>query len=421
MSCARRSRLARRGLRRAALLACALFAAAREAAADQYTLIPYGSLSEQYNDNVFFTKNPTEEYITSISIGLRLAHAGPRVSAALTAGNTAQIYARDTNDDDGLAAQFATVGATYALTPRLSLTAADAFNRVNRARALGSPLPAGSPSDPPPPTDPGSQAGLLLPRGSSLSNSVTLQAQYLFTQRLSGSVDYTNQFSNFTDPGATNMVNRAGIGLGYALAPAWTGTASYSFQRLDFSDAPDATTNNPALGVQWQIDPSWAAGGSLGVFVNETVGGGESAVPRRVGPTFQLYVNGAFERWNLDAGAGQQVTTSGGVAGLSVTPNVYLGASYQVLRNLTAYGNFVYSHFDTAETKYDSLQPILGLSWTINRYLAAGLSYAYRYTSNGVTTATLEAGSIDGNVAMISLTGSIDLWRTSDADVPSRL
>jgi len=378
---------------------------------------PFASASEQYSDNIFFPDDPMEDWVTSLTAGLALAYTGPRLTGWLSGSNSGQIYARDTNDDSAVAAQYATLATTYVATPRLTLGLADGFGRVDNSRALGSPLPSAPDPAPVPPGNPGNQASLLLPRGEALSNSVNAQARYRFTPRLSGSASYTNSFNNFNDPGSNEMVNQAELNVGYLLWPDWTGSAFYSFEWLDFSDQPDAISNNPGVGVAWQIDPTWSAGGSLGVYVNETVGSGPSDVPRQVGPTFQLYLDGSFERWGASAGAGQQVTTSGGVAGLSITPYAYLNANYQALRDLNAYTSLTYSHFDTVETNYGLLQALVGLRWSINRYLAAGLTYAHNYSNNDVTTAALASGSVNANVVMLSLSGSYEVWRGSTADV----
>jgi len=421
MSCSEPSR--RRARRRclATAWALGLTLAARQAGADVLSVRPFGAASEQYSDNINFSDDPMADFVTSFNVGLGLAYTGPRLTAYLAGSNSAQIYALDTNDDSAAASQFATLGTTYAATPRLTLSLADGFTRIDNSRGLGPPVSSVPAPGPVPPGDPGNQAGLLLPRGETLSNSVYAQAHYLFTPRLSGSASYTNSLNSFTDPGGTDMVNRAMLSLGYLLQPNWTGSAFYSFEYLDFSDQPDTISNNPGVGVQWQIDPTWSAGGSLGVFVNQSVGSGPDDLPQRVGPTFQLYLDGSFERWSLNAGAGQQVTNSGGVAGLSITPYAYVGANYQALRDLNVYTNFTYSHFDTVATKYDLLQAIVGLRWSINRYLAAGLSYAHNYSNNDVTTAALSSGSLNANVVMLSLSGSYEVWRGSTSDLVPRL
>jgi hypothetical protein len=394
--------------------------AAGIASAAEVVVRPYASVSEQYSDNIFFSDQPTEDYVTSFALGLAVDYSGPRLSAYLTGANTGQIFARDTSEDRAAASQFATLGARYSISPRWSVAMSDGLNRVTQTRTLGPPTPSDSPADPLPPTDPGNQASLLVREGDVFSNVFSISTSYLFAPLVSGSLSYTNNVNDFSNPGGTDLTNRGLASLGYQWRPDWSFNVFFSFQQFNFTDQPDSQTYNTGLGTETQLSPTWSAGGSLGAFVNHVAGGGgDEVLPQSVGPTFDLYANGGFERWSLNVGGGQGITTSGGIAGLSVTRNAYLTVTYQLLRDLSAFVNGTYSRFDTEETTFDIVQGIVGLNYVINEYLSATVTYAYSFRHTDQDTALLSSGDVDANRVLLGLSASFDLWRGTTGEMLS--
>ena len=78
-----------------------LLAASSPVPADPLVFTPRLSVSEEYNDNIFFTSNKTYDFITSITPGLTLQYRQPTLTFTLNASNSAQIFARDTSQTNG--------------------------------------------------------------------------------------------------------------------------------------------------------------------------------------------------------------------------------------------------------------------------------------------------------------------------------
>ena len=95
---------------------------------------PYLAVSEQYNDNIFFTTSHTGDFVTSITPGLSLQYQQPRLVLSLSGGTSAQIYAQQTSQNNIAGAQSGALSATYQASERLSLSVSDSVSRVSQTR-----------------------------------------------------------------------------------------------------------------------------------------------------------------------------------------------------------------------------------------------------------------------------------------------
>ena len=390
----------------AALLLCTV---CRAGWADPLTLTPSLSLSEQYNDNVFFDDRGVDDFVTSIHEGLSLSYQRPRLSLSLSTGNSSQLYARQTQENSATGAQYGTLTAASQPSERLSLSLSDTMTRVDRTRnsaAPGSaPIPPGTEQPPPE-----AQASVLLSRGSALTNSFFGSASYLLAPRWTGGVTYSNSLSDFSDPGGSDITNRTGLSLGYAWRPTTSISAFYSYSRFDTQNFPHTQSHNPGLGFSHQFDPTWSLSASSGVYVRSPLASGRG-VPTEVGPTFNVTATKLFARGSAFGGAAQQITTSGGVAGASTTLSAFLGYQTQLLEKVSGSLNGTYGHFDTDQTTYEFVTASAALSVSFWRYFRGGLSYSYRWRDSTQATTTTTAGVVDGNLVQLYVSASYPVWR----------
>jgi len=156
-----------------------------------------------------------------------------------------------------------------------------------------------------------------------------------------------------------------------------------------------------------RFDPTWFVNASAGVFVN-TPGSG---VSKEVGPTFSVAVTKLLERASIAAGAAQQITSSGGVAGASTTLSAFLGYQAQLLEKVGGSLHFSYGHFDTSQTTYEFVTGTAALSMPFWRYFTGGLSYSYRWRDSTQATTTTTAGVVDGNLVQLYVSASYPVWR----------
>lgn len=396
-----------------AVVSITVVSSSRSSIAAPVELRPHVSLSEQYNDNIFFDDRRKDDFITGVGVGLGLTYRGRRLNASLNGGTRAQFFAKSTRENDLAGQQHGTVTATYEASPRLRLAVSDSLTHVDRTRT-GGPLPASeAPAEggelPPPGTD----ASTLLSRGDAFSNFFAARGSYLFAPRWSGELAYQNSVSDFDNPGGTDLTNRVGLTGAYAWSETIGLNASYNYSRLDFSgeDATDTESHSISLGAGYNPDPLWSFAASAGVYVNNPLSSNHDSASTRIGPTFNLTATRAFERVALTAGASQQITTSGGVAGVSTTRTFFGQCDARLYRRLNGFVRASYSHFDTSQTNLDVAQVHTGLTFPVWRYFDAGLTYSYRLRDSSNSTTTTSQGTVDGNVVRLFVSASYPVWR----------
>jgi hypothetical protein len=386
----------------AILVLCAVCRVGRAA---PLLLTPSLSVSEQYNDNVFFDHQRIGDFITAIHAGVSLAYQRPRLMLTLSTGNSSQLYAHQTQENTATGGQYGTLTASSQVSERLLLNLSDTMSRVDRSRT--GPAPGSSPA---PPTaeqpSPDAQASTLASRGSALTNSVTSGASYRLAPRWSGGVTYRNSLSNFSDPGGSDISNIAGLSLGYDWSPTTSISAGYSYAQFDPAGFPQTQSHNPTLGFSQQFDPIWSLVATGGVYVNSG-----SDVSSHAGPTFNVAATRRGEHASLVAGAAQAITNSGGVAGTSTTVSAFLGYQAQLLEQLSGSLYSTYGHFDTDQTTYQFVSMTAALSMVFWRYFTGGLSYSYRWQDNSQSTGTTAAGVVDGNVVQLYVSAAYPVWR----------
>lgn len=388
-----------------AIVSLAFPALGHRAQAQTWVLTPRLSVSEQYNDNVFFDSRGEEDFVTSITPAATLVYQRPLFSASLSAATSGQIYARGTAPDRFAETQSGVLQATYRVSPRLNLRLADGVTHVRRTRT-GDVEPAQAP--PPSPGDeddpgPTPQVATLLPRGSALSNFFNAGLSYVLAPRWSTSAGYQHSYSDFTNPRGRDVVHRARGTLGHTLRPDLSISLSYAYSRFDLNEetATDTESHSINAGAGYQIDPRWSVSASAGVFINRPLDSDDRVLEDRVGPLFNVTLVRLTERGSFQIGAAQNITTSAGVAGLSQTRSAFAEYAAQLTERLSGRLGVSYSNFDTDTVDYDVLVASAGLSMPFWRYFNAGLAYVYRYRDSTQATARIEQGTVDGNLVTI--------------------
>lgn len=378
------------------------------------TLTPYIAVSEQYNDNIFFNSSHTEDYITSISPGLGLQYQQPQLVLTVSGGTSAQVYARQTSQNNIAGAQNGALGATYQASSRLSLSVSDSVTRVSQTRTGAQPT--GPVTTPPPVEQPGPDTGVstLLPRGDALTNSFAGGAVYQLAPGWTGNAIYSNSLSNFTNPGGQNVTHQIFGGLIYAWSPTVSLNGFFSYSRLILSQAEDTETYNPTAGISYAYSPTFFLSASAGVYVNRPLQGSGNSISTGVGPTFNLAATKTFEHAALNLTASQGITTSAGVAGASLTRAVFLTYTRTLAENLSGSIATSYTDFDTATTNFQVYQVSAALNYPVWQYISAGLNYSYRLSdSNQTVPGRINSGTVDGNIVQLYISASYPVWQGS--------
>src|SRR5207253_6436714 len=96
----------------------------------EVNLLPAIAISEEFTDNIFLNNNNKRyDFITCFTPALMMLLNRPRFQVAAGFSNSAEVYARGSSPNDGLARQNFIGGVFYEPTPRLQFTATDAFIR----------------------------------------------------------------------------------------------------------------------------------------------------------------------------------------------------------------------------------------------------------------------------------------------------
>ena len=388
------------------------------------TVTPRFGVSEEYNDNIFFNQNHTEDYITSLRLGLTAVYQRPDLTTSLSTGTSARFFARGvgTNAIDLAEATRGNLSTAYQASSRLSFGLSDSIARVGRTRSLSSATTTdlGTTDSTAANTVTTSSTDLggvsvLLPRGNALSNSLGVTAGYLLTPLVSSTVAYTNTLFTFSDPGGTNLTNSGSLGLGYEWSPTFGTNVGYSYSRFDSNVSADADTHTVTVGANYEFSPEWSAYGSAGGFINRQFGFGTTSTigtPTRTGATFDLGLTRTFESSGLTVRGRQGITPSAGVAGTSITREGLLSYYAVLAQELTGSLTTSYSSFDTSQGSFQVFQLYTGISYAVWQNVSAGLFYGYRRSEAGQAVGSiLSAGTIDSNVVRLQVWVTYPLWR----------
>jgi hypothetical protein len=399
--------------------AAVLLGASRPVAADPLVFTPRLSVSEEYNDNIFFTQNKTYDFITSITPGFTLEYRQPTLTLTMNASNSSQIYARDTSQTNGAGTQNGSLYASYRASPRLTFTVGDGLTRVTQTRTGN--LPSSAPSAPPgveqpPPPPPSFDNSTLVANGDVLSNYFTAQSSYAFTPEWSAAANYSNSLSDFTNQGGNDLTNTAGLQMRYTWDPELSFFGAYTYSHFSFgqsttsttagtpSSPPSTNSNAITAGGAYAFAQTWSASGFVGLNINSTSGSGGNSAANGVFPTFSATLSKSFEHASALVGAAQGATSSAGVGGVSQTTSVFMYYQQQFTENLNGWAGANFAHYDTSPS-FNVLIANVGLSYPLWRYLSAGLTYTYQRSDATVTQSnTVQTGVVDSNIVLLYLT-----------------
>jgi hypothetical protein len=399
----------------AGLAAAVVLGLASDAQGFPVTLTPRVGLSEEYNDNIFFTQQKDYDFITRLYIGMGIDVQSQYSNTTINLGTSAVYLARNTNTTINAAeAQRINLATAYQWSPSLTFNIYDTFARVGDTRDIGFATGAPGTALPPPQqeTDPsGNNPGdvnILLPQGTALTNSFGITANYLFHPRWSTNLTYANGISDLTDPDDIALTQRWGLQLGYQWSPTLSVGPGFAYSRFNTTDAPDSEAYTTTVGANYQLSELWNAFGSIGGSVTRDL---EGPSDTRASTAFTIGLNRAFQASYLTVGAQQGITPSAGIGGASTTLGGYLSYGIQLTQNLGGNLNFTYTHFDTTSRTNNVYQLYTGIFYPIWRNIGAGLIYSYRRSDAAQPAATFPSGVIDSNAVRLQLGWSSPWWQ----------
>ena len=173
-------------------------------------------VGEEYNDNIFFSKQKDHDFISTLvpTLSFFYAPAGQtEPTATLSIAPMGELYARH-SELNNFGKNFLVQGAyAYRYSPQLSFDFADNFQRQGPTRTGGFGQPLHLQTGP---TTPGS--GLtdsqdlknFTSQGDQITNSFGINGSYLYRPDVSFTGFYQNTVAQFLDAGGTEVSNTIG-------------------------------------------------------------------------------------------------------------------------------------------------------------------------------------------------------------------
>jgi hypothetical protein len=208
-------------------------------------LVPTISISEEFNDNIFLNNaNKQYDFITTFTPGIMALVNRPRFQLAAGFSNDAQLYARGTSPNDGLARQNFILGSIWEPTPVLTFALADTFLRDQSPDATAGGFALGG------------QAGI-----SNVLNP-TMGWQVGPQTRLDLGLLYS--VLRFEGQGAGIDSDTYGFtsNLSHGFTARFNGMVGYNFTYIDLRSGhgDNATVQNPTLGFTYRVTPTLTIG-----------------------------------------------------------------------------------------------------------------------------------------------------------------
>ncbi len=384
--------------------------------ASQFSL----SAGEQYNDNIFFSKQKEQDFVTVISPTLSLFYAPEgqvEPTGNLSITSNGRIYARHADLNNFGQDTSVSGGYLYRYSPRLSFNLTDTLYRQGPAR-LGGLAPGfqapGLPTTSAPVVGTSSQnLKDLISNGTQLSNGVSLQGSFLYRPDISFTGGYTNTFVRFIDLGGTDVFHTANVRGVYNWRQDHNLHAGYTISIARPRNGDNTTIHNFDFGDDYfsnytlQLTPTLSLSASTGLSFN-TGGGGPS-----VANNTNITITKLWERASVAGGLRKGLTPTFGVAGISDTTTLFTDFTMRVTEKLTATSNVNFSLYDTKDVNFKTFQAGAGLQYAINSWLSTGLNYYFNWVDSGAgasSTDVLSKGVVNSHSVFLSLTSRFDLW-----------
>ena len=360
------------------------------------TLTPSISVSEEYNDNLFFdNRNRQWDLITGLSPALTLFVT--RSSYQLSGGYsfTAEMYDRNTRLNNALEHQNFVASGLYRAMPGLTLTASDAYTLDRSTNRLAT-------------------QGFATGRQESWSNTFAPGLTWQMTPLTSLNLGATYSILRFKGAGAEGVGTGAGTGtgsgmdsdtygfsttLGHVLTPRLTGLIGYGFTYLDVRGEESSRTHTPTLGGSYRFTPSLTGTVSGGPAITE-LGRQTIMSPAGTASLVQLLRTGSASVQYTRA-----VSAAGGLGGTTDSQSASGTLTLSTWqRGLLIVVNPVYSIAESVSSRQTdridvkSITLTLGVTYQLARYVSLFGGYTLFQQRTGGTSSSGQADADQNRV-----------------------
>ena len=345
-------------------------------------LVPSFKVSESFDDNIFGSSiNRQSDFISRFSPGLQGGYSSAPFTLLLSGGFEADVFARHSELNDPITGWNAGANLSYLPIRRLTLGANMSYTETKSLQALTqtvTDLTLANPLNPANVVQQGRQETTFLSASSS--------AAYQFTPLTTGnsSISY---FHSTQQGGFSNTSYAAQVGVSHQFSLRDTGTLADIQNIFESPGSPTTYTNAPTLGwtrqltrlttLSVQAGPQFSSRGGVNAYANASFTYEYKLADRVVralvaythsqgfvvgqsGPTttdtvsssiavepfrsLQLTVGTTYSKFAATSSSTTLASTATGTTSSTTTHGVTAGATYQILRWLTARANYSYYH-----------------------------------------------------------------------------
>ena len=380
------------------------------------------AVGEEFNDNIFFTKQREHDFITRITPTLSFRFqptTAPAHVLNFDFSPEGEIFAR--NRDLNNFGENLTLNAVhnYDYSPRLTLRLSDSLQRWGDSRTTGfggqreirqSPTP----TQPPIPGLTRSQAlADFISDGATLSNYFSIQGRFLYAPDITLSGEYNTAYTAFLDVGGNELSNEFTMRGIYNWRQEHNLHAGYSINIIKTRDGDNNVVHNIDIGDDYfsntkiELTPTLTLAFSTGLSFNAGDDG------PRIANNSALNLTKVWEKATFIIGGRKGLTGSHGIAGISDTTTFFTTFNIRLTERVSANIGADYSLFDTDDVKFNTLQANAGLQYVITSWLCSGLNYTHRRRDSGSgsrNTDLLTRGNVYSNSAVIMFSAHFDVW-----------
>lgn len=204
--------------------------------AQNLLLTPSVSVSETYDDNIFFnTNNEESDFITRVTPALNLSYLDERLTVTGQASFDAEYFVNNSSQTDIFSRQHAELDSRFRVTQRQTLSLGGSYTDTLQPGELN-PLS-------------GFDSGRANAERLTLSGSYG----YVFSNRLSGNLGYI-QSTDDVQLGTDTEFREAYTGLAYEVTPFDTPRLGVRARQFDFEGSPTRESLTPYLGWNHQFN-----------------------------------------------------------------------------------------------------------------------------------------------------------------------
>jgi len=375
---------------------------------------------EEYNDNIFFTKNKEHDFITIFAPAFSFLYAPSgevEPTGRLRITPVGQIYGRH-SELNNFGDNFSIDGGyLYRYSPRLTFTFSDTANRQGVTRTEGFVGGFAVPTLPTTGIDPFASHPQdlkdVISAGNQFSNWVSLQGSFLYRPDVSFTGGYSNSFVSFIGRGETDVFHTVGLRGVYNWRQDHNLHAGYFLSIANSRNGDNGIIHNFDLGDDYfgnyrlQLTPTLSLSASTGVSFNAGNSG------PRVANNTNVTITKLWEKAYISGGVRKGLTPSFGVSGVSDTTSFFTDFTMLITEKLSATAKADFSLYNTKDVNFNTFQGGLALLYSINSWLSTGVDYRFNWIDSGVGAAStnlLEKGVVNSNSVFVVLTSRFDLW-----------